>query len=319
MGFSSLPVGDSHDDYEDAFALAGQSGDVVLIQRSPPWSEFVPGSSLSNRTERLTRLEIDLASKNHLDVFLAIDVTEPGDRGRLAAAPPSMQDKDFSDNDVRDSLVAYARYLARNYKPRYLAVGVEVDLFYKAKGDAAFRNFQSVYFQAYDAVKEESESTQVFPTFQYENMRGTLHADADPVPLWSLVSRFDPKLDMLAVTSFPNTIYPVVTQLPADYYHELRERTEKPLALSSIGWSSRPKPGDLGSEGVAEQTEYVKRVLKQCELLPASLLVWYLGRDRDVAGEATDPLSGMGLNTRDGKPKDSALAWRVVAERPPEA
>ena len=83
-------------------------------------------------------------------------------------------------------------------------------------------------------------------------------------------------------------------------------------------WSSRPKPGDLGSEGVAEQTEYVKRVLQQCELLPASLLIWYLGRDRDVAGDANDPLSGMGLNTRDGKPKDSALAWQVVAERPPD-
>ena len=51
MGFSSLPVDDSGDAYEEAFELAGQSGDVVLIQRSPPWPDFVPNGSISNRTD----------------------------------------------------------------------------------------------------------------------------------------------------------------------------------------------------------------------------------------------------------------------------
>ena len=264
MGFSSLPADDSGDAYESSFELAGQSGDVVLIQRSPPWSDFVPNGSISNRTERLTRLEKDLARRNNLKLFLAVDPTDPADRGRMASVPSSLEGKDFSDGNLRSAFISYSKYLALNYKPAYMAVGVEVDLFFAAKGDASFRNFQSVYFEAYDAIKSESKDTTVFPTFQYENMNGILRPDSRQ-QLWSLVSRFEPKIDMLAVSSFPNSVYPTVTQLPDDYYTSLKNRAgQKPIALTSVGWSSAARPGDIGGEGVAEQTEYLNRLLGQC-------------------------------------------------------
>lgn len=318
MGYSSLPADSTGDAYEEAFRLAGQSGDIVLIQRAPPWSDFVPNGSISNRTERLTRLEKDLARRNHLKLFLAIDPTDPGDRGTLASVPSSLSGRDFSDGALRSALISYSKYLALNYKPAYMAVGVEVDLFYAAKGDASFRNFQSVYFECYDAIKSESEETLVFPTFQYENMNGILRPESRQ-PVWSLVSRFDPKIDMLAVSSFPNSVYPVVSQLPADYYTSLKTRSSKPVALTSVGWSSATKPGDIGAEGVAEQTEYLHRLLSQCEEIDAQMIVWYLGQDRMIDSSLVDSLVGMGLVDAEGRPKDSELTWRTVSERPPQS
>jgi hypothetical protein len=61
MGFSSVPQEPTDQAYRLAFEFAGASGEVVLIQRAPPWSEFVPGGQISERTERLTRFERDLA------------------------------------------------------------------------------------------------------------------------------------------------------------------------------------------------------------------------------------------------------------------
>jgi hypothetical protein len=317
MGLSSLPADASGDAYEEAFKLAGRLGEVVLIQRAPPWSDFVPNGSISNRTERLTRLEKDLARRNNLKLFLAVDPTDPANRGNLASAPSNLAGKDFSDGAVRSAFISYSKYLALNYKPAYMAVGVEVDLFYAAKGDAAFRNFQSVYFEAYEAIKSESASTKVFPTFQYENMNGILRQESRQ-PVWSLVNRFDPKIDMLAVSSFPNSVYPVVSQLPADYYTRLKSRSSLPVALTSVGWSSATRPGDIGAEGVAEQTEYLHRLLGQSETIDAQMVIWYLGQDRHLDAGVPDPLAGLGLFDAEAQEKQSCLSWRIYSDRPAE-
>jgi hypothetical protein len=204
MGVSSVPQKPSDDAYRDAFKFAATAGEVILIQRVPPWEEFEPGGTISDRTNRLTRLERDLAHDNGLKLFLAIDPTDPADRGRLAALPDDLRGRDFTDNRVRSAFISYAKYLALNYKPTYLALGVEVDMFFNRRGDAAFRSFQSLYFEAYDAVKDVSADTLVFPTFQYENMQALLSLSPPSQPTWALVSRFDPKLR--AVPSVPSRL-----------------------------------------------------------------------------------------------------------------
>src|SRR5215471_14063992 len=205
MGLSSLPVAPGDEAYKDGFKFAGVSSEVVLIQRAPPWSDFLPGAVISDRTENLTREERDLAKANNLKLFLAVDPTDPADRGQLYGLPDDLRGKDFSDSRIRSAFIAYAQYLALNYKPAYLALGVEMDLYYGRRGDGPFRNFQSVYFEAYDAVKRASPNTLVFPTFQYEDMIGVVTASGQRTqPAWSLVNRFDPKIDMLAVTSYPS-------------------------------------------------------------------------------------------------------------------
>ena len=90
------------------------------------------------------------------------------------------------------------------------------------------------------------------------------------------------------------------------------------MAFTSVGWSSATRPGDIGAEGVAEQAEYLHRLLMQSESIDTRMVIWYLAQDRKLEPNTPDPLAGMGLNDADGKPKDSSKSWRVYADRPPE-
>jgi hypothetical protein len=314
MGFSSVPSDTADDAYEHAFRLAAQTGEVVLVQRAPPWTDFLPGRMISSRIERLTRLEKNLAHKYGLRLFLAIDPTDPADRGRLASPPAELATADFSKPEVRDALIAYAKYLALNYHPAYLAFGVEVDMFYSQRGDAAFRNFQSLYFEAYDAVKSAAGDTLVFPTFQYENLRGDLRRSS---ALWGLLSRFDPKIDLLAVSSFPGVVHPDAASLPQDYYGDLQLHTKLPLALSALGWSSTPPVRTTAETGESGQDEFVRRVLMKADAIQPQLLIWYLGQDLLTPLAGFESSAAMGLIAVDGRQKPAYQAWASASKRPP--
>src|SRR5262245_58603128 len=81
MGISSLPRELNAAAYADAFDLAGDAGEMILIQRSPPWSEFLPGGSVSEATADTTAAEIEAANDHDLTLFFAIDPTD-GATGR---------------------------------------------------------------------------------------------------------------------------------------------------------------------------------------------------------------------------------------------
>jgi hypothetical protein len=317
MGVSSVPRIPTDDAYKEAFQLAGKAGDLVLVQRAPPWDEFVPGGTVSDRTQRLTRLERDLAKEYGLKLFLAVDATDPQDRGRLAGLPDDLRGADFSDGRVRSAFISYAKYLALNYKPAYMALGVEVDMYFNRRGDAAFRTFQSLYFQAYDAVKSVSPSTQVFPTFQYEDMQALLAVGSTIAqPAWSLVNRFAPKIDALAVSSFPGFVYGSPDKVPGDYFDQLKARFQLPLIIASTGWASGPAAPDAVS-GESDQAAFLTSTLTAAERLGASVVVWYLGRDVEPpVSEGFQPLATSGLLRADGSAKLAWAVWRTYAERP---
>jgi hypothetical protein len=117
-----------------------------------------------------------------------------------------------------------------------------MDLFYGRRGDGPFRNFQSVYFEAYDAVKRSSPHTLVFPTFQYEGMIGALRSGERAQVAWSLVNRFEPKIDMLAVSSYPFLLYKTPEEIPANYYQPC-------AAVSTVPSRSRPSAGPPTQRG----------------------------------------------------------------------
>src|SRR3972149_7049457 len=90
MGLSALPAEPGDQAFRDAFDLADEAGEVVLIQRPPPWADFLPGASISEQTKRLTRFEKELARENNLRRFLAPAAAGVGvawSAGRPAARP----------------------------------------------------------------------------------------------------------------------------------------------------------------------------------------------------------------------------------------
>ena len=316
MGVSSQPAQTSEQAYRDAFEVAEAAGEVVLIQRTPPWSEFVPGGNISSRTEQLTLLEKELAQQHNLQLFLAVDPTMPSDRSRLASLPADLAGEGFANEDVRAAFVAYAKYLALNYRPAYLALGVEVDMIYRGRGDGSFRNFISLYFEAYDAVKSVSANTLVFPTFQYEDMLGLLNTGSPTLPSWSLVNRFEPKIDVLAITSYPSLVFNSVAEVPLDYYAALAGRLERPVMFASVGWNSRSDESDSLDPLDSAQVAYLYRVLSAAESFAARAVVWYLGRDPEAVPAGFEPLAHMGLQDADGNPKSVWRIWLSALARP---
>ena len=312
LGVSSQPVEATEEAYREAFAVAGQLGELVLIQRAPPWEDFLPGGRISPRTERLTLVERQLAKDHGLDLMLAIDPTLPSNRGVLANIPEEASAGGFASEDLRSAFIGYAAYLALNYKPAYLALGVEVDLIFINRGDASFRNFVSLYFEAYDAVKAVSPETQVFPIFQYENLLGILD-EGGRQPGWSLVARFQPKIDLLAVSTFPISVFSQHSEVPPDYFDPLHGRFDMPVAFASTGWPSSSN----GARDETAQLNFMLRMVAAADRLDSPFLVWFLAQDptnpEDADGE---PISSLGLLAPEGRNKRVMQVWNGQLERP---
>lgn len=313
MGISSLPPQLTEQSYEDTFKLIGSASDLVLIQRTPPWSELAAGS-ISQETVATTRREVDLAQQNGLEIFIAIDPTDATTgRAELAGLPPELAGQRFGDEGVRDALTHYAQFVATNYDPKYLAFGVEINAYQRAQPDD-FERFVTLYHEAYRAVKDISPDTLVFPTFQLEEMQGYLPLDAPKPTQWNLLSRFAPSLDMLAVSSYPRSVFPSVDNLPADYFDQLTKYTNKPIAIVSTGYPSAPAPDDSTE---ALQSTYLLRLLNYVQELGMSMVVWFVSQD---GGSADDPahqrLQYLGLRRQDGTAKPAWEIWRTVARRP---
>jgi hypothetical protein len=313
LGFSSLPAELTETSYEQAFSLAGGAGDVIMIQRTPPWEELIAGD-VSAATASTTRRERQLAAKYGLELFVAIDPTDvSGERSELAGLPAELRGAGFADERIRRAFVEYARYVALNYRPKYLALGVDINSYQHAHPED-FERFVSLYHEAYIGVKELSPETLVFPIFQLEELQGLLPLDEPNLPQWFLVRRFANELDLFAASSYPELVFADPELIPPNYFTQIRAFTDQPIALAGTGHSSG------GDDGEALQGEYLFRLIKDADQLSMGLVVWLAGQDPSYVGENSPQLTRtIGLVRADGTTKPAWNLWGQMARRPLEA
>lgn len=317
MGISTLPRELNGTSYGETFDLAAANGEMVLIQRTPPWGEFRPGADVSDATAKTTASEKDAISSKHLGLFFAIDPTDGSTgRDRLAGLPGNMTGRNFSDPDVRSAFLTYAQYVAINYKPAYMALGVEMNL-YSEKNADDFENFKSLYFEAYDRVKAASPDTQVTVTWQYEDMQGKLPTEDQHFPSWQLIKVFDTKTDVVAISTYPSFSYTKVSDIPANYYSQLRGFTEKPIMIAEMGYSSAAGVQGINSGTEAEQATFLTRALSDAEDLQMPLVIWFAAWDPGYAKDtAFGVFQHIGLLNEDGSEKPAWAMWAAAARRP---
>ena len=310
MGLSSLPAELTEESYSRAFELAASAGEVIMIQRTPPWEELIAGE-VSAETARATQRERQLAEEHGLDLFVAIDPTDvAGDRSELANLPPELRGAGFADEQIRNAFIHYAKYVAENYHPRYLALGVEINS-YQHQHPEDFEQFVTLYQQAYDGVKELSPETLVFPIFQLEELQGLLPIDQPYPPQWYLIRRFEPRLDLLAVSSYPGLAFTAPEDVPDSYFAQLRSYTDRPIVIAGTGYAS----GDDANED--QQAAYLRRVLDETQQLSMPLLVWLVGQDPSFTGDVSlGLLQHIGLLRQDGTDKPAWAVWAQAARRP---
>lgn len=317
MGLSTLPRELNADAYADAFELAGDNGEIVLIQRTPPWKDFLPGADISDDVAKTTAAEKKALQEQGLRLFFAIDPTDPANgRDRLADAPPALAGKDFDDDSVRKAFVAYARYVALNYKPTYLALGVEMNLYFEKRQDGLER-FRSVYEEAYDAVKEASPDTQVSVTFQYEDLQGLMPGADVHQTGWPLLKAFEPRMDFVGISTYPSLAYPSVGAIPDNYYSQLQAFTDRPIVISQMGYSSDRGAHGLNSGTESEQQAFLERMLGEARKMQMPFVIWFAGWDPAYAKDSPYAVfEHIGLLRADGTEKPAWQTWQTYARRP---
>ncbi|MCX6656629.1 MAG: hypothetical protein NTY03_16140, partial [Candidatus Bathyarchaeota archaeon] len=187
--------------------------------------------------------------------------------------------------------------------------GVEVNsLYIKSKAD--FEGFVTLYNEAYDAVKEVSPDTNVFTVFQYELLKG--HTLWSSVPAdesksqWGMLNLF--KLDAVAFTTYPCLVFKDPSEIPDDYYEEIREFTLKPIIFSEIGWHCEGSPvGWESSE--AEQAAFIIRYHELTKNLGVEIAVWCFVYDPNTI----EPFRSMGLCRDDDTSRPAWDSWVKIS------
>jgi len=311
MGFSSLAQDRTDDAYIAALRTVGVNGEIVMIQRTPPWKDFMDGGTPSDQTQRAMETETRLVRENKLKLFFAVDPIDASRRDRPAKLPAEWAGYGFGRADLQTAFIAYVQWVAANYKPDYLALASEVNMYAERNGHD-YQALVALYGKAYDAVKAVSPDTLVFPTFQYEDLLGVLPGEGH-LPAWQLVGQFDAKMDLLAITTYPSFAFKSVDDIPADYYAQLRQHTTKPIVFAEAGFSSEPAGGASGSE--SEQAAFLRRLFAEADALSASFLVWYSAADPHY--EMPSPaFQHIGLLREDGGKKQAWQVWQENRRRP---
>jgi hypothetical protein len=220
--------------------------------------------------------------------------------------------------------------MAREFHPRYLGLASEINTYADAHPDD-FVNFVSLYREIYAAIKAESPTTQVFVTFQWDDLNNAIPFDPTGgeryQTKWEQIEVFEPYLDMWAISSYPFVAFDSSADIPPDYYTPLLTRTDKPLAVAEGGVNSRPIGQFKGNP--QDQVDYLNAIHTQ---LGERLAFWIYLILNDINGEAyrdflakngmqsnADTIlwfAAVGLRELDGRPKPALQVWDAFRGAP---
>lgn len=194
----------------------------------------------------------------------------------------------------------------KKYKPKYFAIGIEINTLYE-KFSQDFNEFATFYNEVYDSLKSESPNTNVFTIFQLEKMKGLngglFGGENDKNNnQWFLMDKF--KSDLAAFTTYPSLIYKDPSDIPPDYYSEIKSHTSKRIAFTEIGWHSAPSP--IGWESSQnKQSQFISIFFNLTKNLNKEMSIWSFLYDQ----KTMEPFNSMGLFENNGNPKKSWSAW----------
>jgi len=276
-------------DFEDFFLKAREAGG--LVSWAGDWNE------VSNSTSGAPAVVTSLSLTYNCTPIVEAQFFTQSD-GRLLRPLNETTMQNYKEG---------ATTFADRYKPKYLGLGIEVNVLYE-KSPTDFDAFIRLFNETYDAVKARSPSTKVFTVFQLEKMKGLsgglFGGTNDPSKAeWALLDRFS-KSDIAAFTTYPGLIYRDPSEIPAGYYTEISLHTSKPIAFTEIGWHTDTSPAGWESSG-AEQAEFVAVFFNLTGSLNKEFSIWSFLYDQNTI----EPFKSMGLYYSNGTAKPAWSEW----------
>lgn len=321
-GFFPSPPKVSLESVFNLYENLGVHADVVLLQQNIPWEEFaVSADGDSQRIVDIANQHI-LAAQNGLGVIFVVDPLNGLNRREFYEIPAGW-DASFANPQVRAAFTNFTLRVVRQFHPRYLGLASEINTYIDAHPDDA-ANYISLYNEVYDLVKAEAPETQIFVTFQWEDLNNlvpTASEGRQPYQTnWETIEAFEPRLDAWVISSYPFVVFESGSDIPANYYTPLLEHTTKPLAVAEGGFTS----GDVGPfhGDPQDQVGYLNAIHSQ---LGARLVFWIYLLLMDFNIESYAPImvlgghggdvdtlgmfASVGLAQDDGTPKPALELW----------
>lgn len=286
-GVALSPKSYQGNDFTNFFAKASQAGSIIMWNGD--WKEL---SDENAAPHVLAKLAGTYSYKP-----LAI-----------ASMPSSFNDQ------IMEDYVNAARSYAEKYQPDYMGLGNEINIAQKEQ-QPQYEAFKQVFSQAYDAIKAVSPETQVFSTWQLEQMKGLnggLFGGVNDTSKhqWALLNDF-PKADMAVFTTYPGLIYQDPEDIPEDYYTSIEARTDKPVAFTEVGWASAATSASYSSSE-AEQARFIPLFFERIKPIEPKFAIWLHVFEQDIE----QPFTTMGLIDKSGNEKQ---AWKVWVDYKPSS
>ncbi len=270
VGYTATPRSTGDGWVQDIFSELAQSAEVVLLQPNPPWNDLLTRDFNQSGNLSFLKLESKIARALGLKLYVAVDPTDLT-RKKLVDVPDSIGEKSFANEKVKKAFKDYILWIARELKPDYLAVGVEVNMLLENNPDE-FERYFVIYNELYSDVKRLSPAIKVFPTLQYDMLSGNWEQKRSQ---WELLDRFG-KADFVAITSYPYLAFPGFDSIPNDYYTQLRQHTSKPIFIAESGYSSERGVDQYKySGGEDEQRRYLELVARSANELKAEVWIYW--------------------------------------------
>ena len=327
-GFFPTPPEVSIESVFAHYKALGQHADVSLVQENIPWAEFVGG--VGGKSQKITDMQNarTLALANNLSSIYIADPLNGLNRREFSGLPEGWK-ASFADPNIRSAYKNFALRVLREFKPRYLGLASEINTYAEAYPED-FPNFLSLYRETYAAIKAEAPETQVFVTFQWEqlnNLGGFENAGVPYQIKWDQIEAFEPQLDLWVISSYPFVVFHSGADIPADYYTPLLARTTRPLAVAEGGFISSqtgPLPGMP-----QDQVDYLNAIHTQIGArldfwiyllltdLNADSYTQFFRQQGVKEGDITTLgfFVNVGLQEKDGTPKPALKLWDTFRTR----
>lgn len=242
-GFFPSPPEATLDSIFQLYKDMDQHADFVLIQQNTAWEDFVDGTETESQTKTDLINQVKLANQNDLEYIFVIDALNGLNRREFIGLPAGWE-ANFANPNVRSAYRNYALWVVRTFHPHYLGLASEINTYMDAFPNDA-KNFISLYNEIYALVKAEAPETQIFVSFQWDDLNNMFPQPEEGnrqrlSPNWEQVEAFEPNLDVWAISTYPYFVFPSASDIPADYFTPLLSRTGKPLAIAESGFSSQP-------------------------------------------------------------------------------
>lgn len=284
-----------------------EAGDTLLWMFIPKWEDFLPGRIPSANVSNEIKVMNAYADAQGIELAIGLDPTSGMNRSRLYELSPG-RETTFSDPDFRQAYKNAAVYYAGEMKPKYMALSIEINMYYLGN-EQDFENYVSLYKETYDNVKNVSPDTKVFATIQLEDIQGMWSWHKHD-PQWFIISKLEPKMDLLVLSTYPSLVYSAPSQIPADYLTRVKNYTNLTIAIGETGYNSgKGIVMDKGSE--EKQKEYLTWLLKNAEEMNMEFVTWITLYDPEWEGFPQElvPFKDMGLRYANDSRKE---AWCVM-------